>query len=549
MLVKVNYRNRILEYESGTTLQDIANDVKKDFTYDILVATINNKLTSLSTEVVRDCNIDFYDLSTRLGNFVYQKGLGFLFSKAVKDVINCDVKMLSDVSNGIECEILSNDLISEVTVQKIKIRMNDLCDEKLPINKIMVSRKDAIEYFNKINQGDKANSLKYISNSTISLYRLDDTLDYLYGVLPNNTKLINKFNLKFVDDNRVVLLYPYLYDLKKDLRYEKNEKLLETLKSQISYRQSINITNSSELNNAISSGRYGDVIRLSEALQNNKLFEIADKISKNKNIKLVLITGPSSSAKTTVSKKLSLYLTSKNLKPISISIDDFLIDLDKRPVDKDGNPYLETIESIDTKLFNDKISELLSGKEVVMPRFNFNVNKREDSDKKIKMEENGILIIEGIHAFNEKLTQMTAERSKFKLFVCPLAPLNIDNHNLFRSTDNRLIRRIIRDNRLRSLSASETLKMWKKVRISEEENILPYMKDADEIFNTYLTYELGVLKTYVEPLLFAISEDDENYEEAIRLINLFRVILAMPSDSVPDDSIIREFIGGSCFNE
>ena len=549
MLVKVNYKNRVLEYEAGTTLQAIATDVKKDFKYDILVATINNKMTSLNTEVTRDCVVDFYDLSTRLGNFAYQKGLGFLFSKAVKDVTNCDVKMISNISNGIECEILSNNLISEVTVQKIKIRMSELCDQQIPISKIMVSRKDAIEYFNKVNQPDKANSLKYISNSTISLYRLDDTLDYLYGVLPNNTKLINKFNLKYVEENRVVLLYPYLYDLQKDLRYDKNDKLLETLKEQTQYRQSINITNSSELNNAISTGKYGDVIRLSESIQNNKLFEIADKISKSKNIKLVLLTGPSSSAKTTVSKKLSLFLTSKNLKPISISIDDFLIDLDKRPVDKEGNPYLETIESIDTQLFNDKITELLSGNEVIMPKFNFTVNKREYSDKKIKMAENGILIIEGIHAFNEKLTEMIADRSKFKLFVCPIAPLNIDNHNLFRATDNRLLRRIIRDNKLRLLPASETLKMWKKVRISEEENILPYMKDADEIFNTYLIYELGVLKTYVEPLLFSISEDDENYEEAIRLINLFRVILAIPSDNIPDDSIIREFIGGSCFNE
>ncbi len=549
MAVKINYRNRVLEYEKATTLQTISGDVKKDFKYDILVATINNKLVSLSAEINKDCNVEFYDLSTRLGNFVYQKGLGFLFSKAVKDILNCDVKMISDVDKAIECEILSNDLISEVTVQKIKLRMNELCEQKLPISKIMVSRKDAIEYFNKVNQVDKANSLRYISNSTISLYKLDDTLDYLYGVLPNNTSLINKFNIKYIENNRVALLYPFLYDLESNLKYNKNEKLLETIKSQIDYRESINITNSSELNTAISTGKYGDVIRLSEALQNNELFSIADKISKDKNIKIVLITGPSSSGKTTVSKKLGLYLTSKNLKPISISIDDFLIDLDKRPLDKDGKPELEKIEAIDTKQFNDKISSLLNGERVNLPKFDFINAKQVISDDKIKMEENSILIIEGIHAFNEKLTEMIPDKSKFKLFVCPIVPLNIDNHNLFRSTDNRLLRRIIRDNKERCFTASHTLKLWRKVRLSEQENILPYMKDADAIFNTYLLYELGVLKTYVEPLLFSISETDENYEEAIRLINLFRVILAIPSDSIPDDSIIREFIGGSCFNE
>lgn len=548
--IKIKHKDEQYEYEKGTTLLDIAKDFKKDYASEIIAALVNNRLVSLETKMIRSGNVEFLDATNPLGNRTYVRGLYFLFIKAVKDVLNCDVKIMHLVGDGVYCEILTNNLISEVTVEKIKLKMRDLVEEKLPITKITVSRLDAIDYFTKVNQPDKAESLRFISNSSISLYKLDDTLDYFYGVLPCNTSYLTKFNVKYLKENKVILLPPYVFLSEEKLKFEKNEKLIRAIERNDIYLNNLKINTSVDLNNTISTGKYGDIIRMTEVIQNNRMFEIVDKITKNKDLKIVLITGPSSSGKTTTSKKLSLFMRSKGFEPIPISVDDFYTDMKDRVLDKNGKPEIERIEAFDTNQFNKKISELLDGKEVVLPKYNFIEGKQEFNDKnKIKMKDNSILIIEGIHAFNEKLTEMIPSKNKFKLYICPLTPISIDNHNLFKMTDNRLLRRIVRDNRTRGASASQTLKMWKKVREIEEEMIVPYSNEADEIFNTSLMYELGVLKTYAEPLLFSVAEDDPNYDDAIRLINMFRVILGIPSDDVPNDSIIREFIGGSCFKD
>lgn len=548
--IKIKHKDEQYEYEKGTTLLDIAKDFKKDYASEIIAALVNNRLVSLETKMTRSGNVEFLDATNPLGNRTYVRGLYFLFIKAVKDVLNCDVKIMHLVGDGVYCEILTNNLISEVTVEKIKLKMRDLVEEKLPITKITVSRLDAIDYFTKVNQPDKAESLRFISNSSISLYKLDDTLDYFYGILPCNTSYLTKFNVKYLKENKVILLPPYVFLSEEKLKFEKNEKLIRAIERNDIYLNNLKINTSVDLNNTISTGKYGDIIRMTEVIQNNRMFEIVDKITKNKDLKIVLITGPSSSGKTTTSKKLSLFMRSKGFEPIPISVDDFYTDMKDRVLDKNGKPEIERIEAFDTNQFNKKISELLDGKEVVLPKYNFIEGKQEFNDKnKIKMKDNSILIIEGIHAFNEKLTEMIPSRNKFKLYICPLTPISIDNHNLFKMTDNRLLRRIVRDNRTRGASASQTLKMWKKVREIEEEMIVPYSNEADEIFNTSLMYELGVLKTYAEPLLFSVAEDDPNYDDAIRLINMFRVILGIPSDDVPNDSIIREFIGGSCFKD
>ena len=549
--VKITYKNKEYEFEKDTPMYEVAEKFKDDYKYKILAASIDKRLTGLNTKLNKDYVIDFYDVSSAPGTKTYERGAFFLLCKAVKDVLNCDVKVLYTLDKGIYIEILTNNLISEVTVEKIKIQMRKLVEQDLPITKIMVSRLDAIEYYNDVNRTDKANSLSYISNSSVSLYKMDDMLDYFYGVLPNKTGLIDKFNLKYVKDNKVILLIPNFNDIETfdNLKLVKNEKMIDAIEKNDAYLQGVGISNSIELNNAISTGNYGDLIRISEVLQNNELYSIAEKISDDKNLKIVLITGPSSSGKTTTSRKLTLFLTSKGLKPIPISIDDFYMNLQDRVLDENGKPEMERIGAIDTKLFNKKISELLNGEEVHMPKYNFAENKQTFSDETIKMDDNSVLIIEGIHAFNEQLTEMIPEKNKFKIYICPLTPLSIDNHNMFKSTDNRLLRRIIRDNMSRGASASTTLSMWNNVRKAEEEMLLPYAKDADCIFNTSLAYELGVLKTYAEPLLFSVSRDDPNYDEALRLVNLFRVILGIPSENVPNDSILREFIGGSCFKD
>ncbi len=550
-LIKVKFKNEEKEYEKGILISEIAEEYKDDYKHDILVATVDNRVTSLDTKLNKNCTLDFCDISSHSGHVAYEKGIFFLFSVAVREILNCDVKLLHSLDKGVYGEILTNNLISEVTIEKIKIKMKELCSSNLPITKIMVSRIDAIEYYNKINQMDKANSLRYISNSSISLYKLSDTLDFFYGILPNNTKLLKKFNVKFLKDNKFVLMIPDRtnFDFFENFKLIKDEKLLNSLEENDKYLESLKINTSVELNKMISSGNYGDLIRVSEAISNNELFDIADKISKEKDLKVVLITGPSSSGKTTTARKLALFLKSKGLSPIPISVDDFYMDMKDRVLDENGEPEKEKIDAIDTSLFNKKISELLNKKEVYMPKYNFIKGEKEYDEKVTKMEDNSVLVIEGIHAFNEQLTEMIPDKNKFKIFICPLTPLNIDNHNIFKSVDNRLLRRIVRDNMTRGTSANVTLKLWENVRKEEEKNIIPYMRDADVIFNTSLAYELGVLKTYAEPLLFSVLEDDPNYDEAIRLINLFRVILSMPSENVPFDSIIREFIGGSCFKD
>ncbi len=547
--IKIKYNDKEYEYQRDITLLDVSKDFKDNYKKDIIVASIDNRIVSLDTKLTKSCKVSFYDMTSVYGNRAYLRGIYFLLSKAVKDVVNCDIKIMHTLDTGIYCEVLTNNLISEVTVEKIKIRMRELMQSCIPITKIMVSRLEAIDYFSKINQNDKASSLRFISNSSISLYKLDDCLDYFYDILPCNTKYLNEYNLKYLKDNKIVLLVPNPYDNESKLKFEKDDNFIEAIEKNDKLLEALHINTSVELNNTISTGDYADIIRISESLFNNDLIDIVDKITKNKNIKMVLITGASSSGKTTTSKKLTLFLRSKGYDPIPISIDDFYYDLKDRVLNDKGEPEKERIEAINTNLFNEIISELLDKKEVYLPKYNFAKGISEKRSIKTKMNDNSILIIEGIHAFNEKLTEMIPDRNKFKLYIAPLTPLNIDNHNLFSSNDNRLLRRIVRDNRMRGVNASETLKMWRSVRDAEEDMIFPYIKDADTILNTSLVYELGVLKTYAEPLLFSVLEDDPNYKDALRLINLFRVILGIPSDDVPEDSIIREFIGGSCFKD
>lgn len=548
--IKITYKNNEYEYDQGISLLEISKDFKQDYKKDIIVATVDNRLTSLEKKITKDSVIDFFDVTSVLGRRTYIRGLYFLFAKAVKEVLKCDVKIMYFIQKGIYCELLTNNLISEVTIEKIKIKMRELKEKDLPINKLTVSRLEAMDYFMKTNQKDKSASLRYISNSTISLYKMDESLDYYYGILPCKTSYISNFNLKYIEDNKVVLLPSVSYEEDEKLKFDKNDKFINEIKVQTKYLENIKINSSSDLNKLISTGEYGDVIRMSESIQNNQLLNIVDNISKNKDIKLILLTGPTSSGKSIVAKKITSYLKWKGYEPISISINDFYLDLKDRCVDDNKNPEVEKIDAFDTNQFNKKVSELLDGKEVVLPKYNFEEGKQQfKEENKTRLSSNGIIVIEGIHAFNELLTEMIPDKNKYKIYISPITPLNIDNHNLFKETDNRLLRKIIIDNKKYGKSASNTLATWEKVREDEENLIIPYMKQADVIFNSSLVYELGVLKTYAEPLLFSVLEDDENYDNAQRLINIFRVILGIPSEEVPNDSILREFIGQSCFTK
>ncbi len=425
--------------------------------------------------------------------------------------------------------------------------MHDIIKKDLPIEKTLVNRIEAIDYYNSTKNYDKANTLKYSVNTNVNLYRLIDIYDYFFSYLPVSTGVLKDFKLTYIDTNSFILRYPNIYYMNKIPVYKHHEKLFNEFKKYDDWCKNLNIENISCLNSRVSKGGIDDLIILSENVQNNALFKIAETIYSNKNLKILLVSGPSSSGKTTTSKKLGLFLKGFGLKIRIISTDDYFIDRVKTPKLSDGSYDYESLNALNVELFNQNLKDLLEGKEVKLPSYNFVTGKSEFLNESIKLSENEILIIEGLHALNEELTYSIEKKNKFKIYLCPLTVLSLDNHNRIRTTDNRLLRRIVRDNRTRGYSASETLSSWGIVREGEEKYIFPYQDEADVVFNTSLIYELGVLKTYAEPLLFSVEEDDPNYKEAIRLLNLLKNVLPIPNEFIPKDSVIREFIGGGYF--
>ncbi|MGE5456382.1 MAG: nucleoside kinase [Ignavibacteriales bacterium] len=551
-MVKINFRDIITkEYPIGTTLKEISRDFKKYFNYPILVAKMDNNLSSLNRTIHKRHDIDFYDRSSITGNSVYASSLQLLLVVAVKKVFGKDTEVVIEhsIDKGVYCELIDADL-DRNTIKLIEEKMYELVKENLLFNKVSVSRLDAIKYFTNKKQVDKVNVLKYISNSYVNLYRLDDIYDYFFGELANSTKDIDDFKLTYIKDNGFVLSSPTIYNPECTLDYVHHKKVFENFLEYTKWGRMVGIVTAADLNSIVSEGRYNEVIRLSEVYYENQLSEVSDIVYKNKNnVKFVLLAGPSSSGKTTTSKKLAIYLTARGFRTHSISIDDYFLERKDCPRDTDGEYDFESVRAIDIDLFNKHLAKLLDGEKILMPRFNFVTGKKEFKDNYLQIGEKDIVIIEGLHALNDDLTMSIERKNKFKIYVCPLTQLNIDYHNRVHTSDTRILRRIIRDNKFRGYGAKDTLTMWKKIREGEEKYIFPYQDDCDIVINTAMLYEIGVLKVYAEPLLFCVPEDDETYPEAIRLINFLRNFLPIPSDDVPKESLLREFIGGGCFND
>ena len=551
-MVKVNYRGiETKEFLEDTSLLEISDSFKKYYNYPILVAKVDNDITGLAEPVTKKSDIDFYDRSSVIGNTIYARSAQFILIVAVKQVLGegAEVIIEHSIDKGVYCEIKNCD-IDKPVLRKIESKMHEIVAEDLKFTKVSVSRIDAIKYFRKKKRMDKVNVLKYISNTYVNLYRLDDVYDYFYGELAYSTKAIDDFKLTYIKDNGFVLSCPDIYNPECTLDYKHHKMLFDTFLDYTKWGRILKISNAADLNEVVSTGKYGDLIRISEAYYNGQLSEIADRVYDNKkNIKIILIAGPSSSGKTTTSKKLEIYLKSKGLRTHQISIDDYFINRDKTPLDEHGERDLESLRAVDIDLLNRHLIKLFDGEKVLLPEYNFMTGEREYRKKWLQMDEDDIIIIEGLHALNEYLTISIPRRNKFKIYISPLTQLNIDNHNHIHTSDTRKLRRIIRDNKFRNYNAADTLKMWEKISYGEERYIFPFQDDADMIINSALVYELGVLKTYAEPLLFSVSENDPVYPEALRLINFLRNFLPIPSEEVPDDSVLREFIGNSCFYE
>lgn len=552
MVIKVNFRNlETKEYPKGITLYEIGQDFQKYYNYPILVAKVDNEICDLSKTIDKKCTVDFYDRSSYVGNGVYGCSVQFLMIVAINKLLGEKVEVIiqNSIDKGVYCQVTGIELTKQI-LKQIEDKMNDLVREDLHYTKLSVSRFDAIDYFKKKKKMDKVKVLKYISNSYVNLYRLDDVYDYFFNEMAYSTKYIDSFKLTYITNDGFVLSYPNIYTPDCTLDYCHRPLIADTFAEYTKWGRLIGISEASSLNEVVSQGKYNDIIRLSEAYYESQLAKIADCIYQHKNnIKLVLLAGPSSSGKTTTSKKLAIYLQSKGYRTHSISIDDYFFNREDTPKDENGEYDFESMRCIDVNLFNKHLNKLLAGEKVLLPEYNFILGKREYKKKWLQLKDNDLIIIEGLHAINEELTMSIERKQKFKLYICPFTQINIDNHNRIHTSDTRRLRRIIRDNKYRGYNAADTLRMWKRIREGEEKYIFPYQDDVDMVINSALMYELGVLKTYAEPLLFSVSEDDEMYPEAIRLINFLRNFLPIPSEEVPKDSVLREFIGNSGFND
>ena len=543
--VKVTYLGKSYMYPKDITLEDISKDFQENYSETIIMAEVNGRPYELNYKVTDDVTVDFFDLTSPTGNRVYESGLIFVLEKACLNMLNSEIEVKYSIDKGIYIKTYKK--ITKEDLDKVSREMKEIVKRNLPIQKNLVNRLEAIEYYKSTKSYDKVNVLKYSVNTNVNLYRLMDIYNYFFSYLPVSTGALKEFKLTYIDQNSFVLRYPNIYYLNKIPVYKHHDKLFNEFKKYDEWSEKLGIENVSSLNNKVTKGNVDDIVLLSENIQNNSLFKIAETIYNNKKIKLILLAGPSSSGKTTTSKKLELFLKGFGLNPIAISIDNYFVDRDKTPRLPDGSYDFESLNSINVELFNKNLKDLLDGKEVTLPVYNFITGKSELSDESIKLGEKEILIVEGLHALNEELTYSIDRKNKYKIYLCPLTVLSLDNHNRIRTTDNRLLRRIVRDNRTRGYSASDTLSTWSKVREGEEKYVFPFQDEADVIFNTSLIYELGVLKTYAEPLLYSVEENDPMYKEAVRLLNLLKNILPISNDYIPVDSIVREFIGGGYF--
>ena len=543
--VKVTYLGKSYMYPKDITLEDISKDFQENYSETIIMAEVNGRPYELNYKVTDDVTVDFFDLTSPTGNRVYESGLIFVLEKACLNMLNSEIEVKYSIDKGIYIKTYKK--ITKEDLDKVSKEMKEIVKRDLPIQKNLVNRLEAIEYYKSTKSYDKVNVLKYSVNTNVNLYRLMDIYNYFFSYLPVSTGALKEFKLTYIDQNSFVLRYPNIYYLNKIPVYKHHDKLFNEFKKYDEWSEKLGIENVSSLNNKVTKGNVDDIVLLSENIQNNSLFKIAETIYNNKKLKLILLAGPSSSGKTTTSKKLELFLKGFGLNPIAISIDNYFVDRDKTPRLPDGSYDFESLNSINVELFNKNLKDLLDGKEVTLPVYNFITGKSELSDESIKLGEKEILIVEGLHALNEELTYSIDKKNKYKIYLCPLTVLSLDNHNRIRTTDNRLLRRIVRDNRTRGYSASDTLSSWGKVREGEEKYVFPFQDEADVIFNTSLIYELGVLKTYAEPLLYSVEESDPMYKEAVRLLNLLKNILPISNDYIPVDSIVREFIGGGYF--
>ena len=541
--IKINFEHKQIEVEKNTTYYEISKYSKLKDT--VLAVKKNNELFPLTARAVENETIEFIDASSIEGAKIYKAAVKFILEVAIKTVFpSSDIHYLHSVPGGMLGEIKYDKILTTEDISRIKREMANIIDEDLEFKKFNILKKEAVDFYEATSYYEKAINVK-TCDDIVTIYKLKDYLNYFYVPMPYKTKYIKQFELKYLGNNRLVILYPSNLTEGRLPEYVHHENIINAYYDGKSWLKKLNTPYVGDLNNLISNREVKGFIESCELHFTDEIKKASDKIIRNNDKKFVMIAGPSSSGKTTTTRVLGAYLRSKGYDPICLSTDDYFVERIDTPKDEYGNYDFECLNAIDTKTFNEDLMKLLKGEEVNIPTYNFVTGKREYHSHYIKLEENSIILIEGLHSLNDDLTPGIPDRYKYKIYLSPFIPLNIDRHNYISTLDLRLIRRIIRDNRTRGYTVSEVIEKWQSVRNGEEKYIFPFTHQADTIINTALPYELGVLKVYAEPLLLSIDTDSKYYEEARRLLKFLRSFYSITSEYVSKSSILREFIGGN----
>jgi uridine kinase len=547
-IIQVNWNGKTIDVRSGITLQEFFAEYSDPEAALIVAGKVDNRIRELTWPLESDCAVEPIDLTTKDGERIYTRSLVFVFIRACREIFpDCMVTVEHSFGGGLYCEVHGDFTLTPRQVRRIEKQMAAIIEKNDPFVRIEVSKDEANKIYEDMKFPDKAEIIRHRPEDIVSMYQCGWMSDYLYGYMVPSTGYLKQFGLKFYLPG-VIIQYPSSQNSGQIREFHDNPKLFSVFRQAEKWCTAMGIRNIADLNDCIEEGRARELILVSEAYQEKQIAMIADEITRRKDsVHLILIAGPSSSGKTTFAQRIRIQLMVNGLDPVPISMDNYFLNRDQVPVDENGEQDLESIDIIDLELFNEQMTRLIQGQEVEIPYFNFLTGKREYIGQVIKLSEDQPIIVEGIHGLNEKLTEMIPSENKYKIYISALTQLNVDDHNRIPTTDARLIRRMVRDYSYRGTSVEETLKLWPLVRRGEERNIFPFQESADVMFNSALLYELAVLKPHILPLLEAVSEDHEYYPEVNRLKKFMKYFIDLDSHDIPNNSILREFIGGSCF--
>ena len=545
--IRCKNNKKSLKVPMGSTLSDIFKEINLQMPYGPVSAKVNNKVEGLHYRVYHNKDVEYLDLHTQSGIRTYTRSLFLVLCKAVHDLYSrSEVIIDIPVSNGYYCNLKLGHAITAEDVNRIRTRMQEIVNAHLPIQRFETTTEEAIDMFSKLGDEQKAKLLKSSGTLYTVYYVLDDYKDYYYGSMLTNTSQLYLFGLEPYFDG-VLLRIPSVQDPSQLGALIRQDKMFEVFKEHHRWQSLLGIKTVGDFNEAVGNGEATNLINVSEALQEKKISQIADKIAAKKDIKVVLIAGPSSSGKTTFCKRLSVQLLASGVKPVQISLDDYFVNREEPPKDEQGEYDYESIYALNIPLINEQFNALFNGQEVELPKYNFQTGSSEKSGNKLHLEENNVLVVEGIHALNPTLTAQIPDDKKFKIYASALTTILLDNHNYIPTTDNRLLRRIVRDYKYRGCSAQETIRRWPSVRAGENKWIFPYQEQADVMFNTAMLFELAVIKPQAEEVLEQVPENCEEYAEAYRLRKFLKYFSPLPFRALPPTSLLREFLGGSSF--